>query len=67
MKQPQRNGTAKKDAKRGNRRERKLEKQKKELRQWIARRATNSSEGNYGERQQNKRKRNLKATESTKG
>ena len=50
MKQPQRNGTAKKDAKRGNRRERKLEKQKKELRQWIARRATNSSEGNYGER-----------------
>ena len=67
MKQPQRNGTAKKNAKRGNRRERKLEKQKKELRQWIARRATNSSEGNYGERQQNKRKRNLKATESTKG
>ena len=37
MKQPQRNGTAKKDAKRGNRRERKLKKRKKELRQWIAR------------------------------
>ena len=40
MKQPERNGTAKKAANGGNRRERKLKKEIKELRQWIAR--TNS-------------------------
>ena len=36
MKQPKRNGAAKKDANGGNRRERKLKKEIKELRQWIA-------------------------------
>ena len=37
VKQPESNMTKKKDADRGNRRERKLEKEIKELRQWIAR------------------------------
>ena len=67
MKQPERNWAAKKDANEENRQERKLKKEIKELRQWIARTSNELFRRKVRRKAREKRKRNLKATASATG